>query len=237
MELQAIKGTHIQKIYNTMSAAGLSGKTVKNVGAVLHKSFKVAVKQGLIAANPCEGAELPKTELHEITPLTDDEIPVFLAAIDRSPMRNAFAFCLFSGLREGECLGLSWKQVDFKKGRITINQQLQKEKKKGGRCYIAPSPKNSKARTIEPPPVAFEYLYAERVKQMENRLSAGAAWSNPDDLVFTDESGRHYAISTFYKRFKKIVAAIGRPDTRPHDLRHPNVKHRTKNFSTFFETI
>ena len=66
VELQAIKGTHIQRLYNKMTAAGLSGKTVKNVGAVLHKGFKVAVKQGLIPSNPCEGAELPKTEHHEI---------------------------------------------------------------------------------------------------------------------------------------------------------------------------
>ena len=69
MKLHAIKGTHIQKIYNTMTAAGLSGKTVKNVSAVLHKAFSVALKQGLIAANPCDGAELPKAVRREITPL------------------------------------------------------------------------------------------------------------------------------------------------------------------------
>lgn len=220
MKLQAVKGTHIQKIYNTMTAAGLSGKTVKNVSAVLHKAFSVALKQGLITSNPCEGAELPKAGRHEIAPLADEEIPRFLEAINGSPMRNAYALCLFAGLREGECMGLSWKQVDFQRGRITVSQQLQKEKIKGGRYYIEPTTKSGKPRTIEPPPIAFEYLRAEKVKQAENRLAAGAAWSNPDDLVFTDESGRHYAVSTFYKRFKQIAASVGRPDARPHDLRH-----------------
>lgn len=38
--------------------------------------------------------------------------------------------------------------------------------------------------------------------------------------MFTDETGAHWAIHTFYTRFKKIVASIGRPDARPHDLRH-----------------
>lgn len=220
IKLHAVKGTHIQKIYNTMTAAGLSGKTVKNVSAVLHKAFSVALKQGLIPSNPCEGAELPKAARHEITPLTDEEIPRFLEAIDASPMRNAYALCLFAGLREGECMGLSWKQVDFQRNRITISQQLQKEKAKGGKYYIAPTTKSGKPRTIEPPPIAFEYLRAEKVKQAKNQLAAGAIWSNPDDLVFTDESGRHYAVSTFYKYFKKIAASIGRPDARPHDLRH-----------------
>lgn len=220
VELQAVKGTHIQRIYNTMIKAGLSGKTVKNVSAVLHKAFSVALKQGLISVNPCDGAELPKAKRHEIAPLADEEIPQFLAAIEGSPMRNAYALCLFAGLREGECLGLSWKQVDFQRGRITVSQQLQREKVKGGRYYIAPNTKNDKPRTIEPPPIAFEYLRAERVKQIENRLKAGPAWSNPDDLVFTDESGKHYAFFTFYRRFKKLAADIGRPDARPHDLRH-----------------
>ena len=49
-----------------------------------------------------------------------------------------------------------------------------------------PSTKRGKPRTIEPPPIAFEYLRAERVKQLENRLRAGPAWNNPDDLVFTN---------------------------------------------------
>ena len=40
------------------------------------------------------------------------------------------------------------------------------------------------------------------------------------DLVFTDELGRHLTKSSVYRSFKKIVAAIGRPDARFHDLRH-----------------
>ena len=220
VELQAVKGTHVQRLYNSMTKAGLSGKTVKNVSAVLHKAFSVALKQGIIQINPCDAAELPKSERHEITPLKDKEIPMFLAAIDDSPMRNAYALCLFAGLREGECLGLSWKQVDFQRGRITVSQQLQKEKIKGGKYYIAPSTKSGKPRTIEPPPIAFEYLRAEKKRQVENRLKAGPLWSNPDDLVFTDELGGNYAIVSFYKNFKRIAASIGRPDARPHDLRH-----------------
>ena len=221
MEVQAVKGAHIQRLYNSMTRAGLSGKTVKNTSAIMHKAFRVALKQGIIAANPCDAAELPKAERKEIHPLADVEIPMFLSAIDGSPMRNAYALCLFAGLREGECLGLSWGQVDFEKGRITISQQLQKVRTEGKREYqITPSTKSGKPRTIEPPRIAFEYLRGERVKQLENRLRAGPAWSNPDDLVFTDESGGHYAIHTFYKRFKAIAASIGRPDARPHDLRH-----------------
>lgn len=67
----------------------------------------------MLQMNPCEAAEVPKVIQREIKPLTDAEIPLFLKAIEDNPMRNAYALCLFAGLREGECLGLSWDQVDF----------------------------------------------------------------------------------------------------------------------------
>ena len=220
LRLQAVRGVHVQKLYNRMTADGLSAKTVKNVAAILHKAFSVAVKQGLMQANPCDAAELPKAMHKEITPLTDSEIPLFLKAIKGHPFEGAYALCLFAGLREGECLGLSWDQVNFEARRITISQQLQHEKKRSAQYYIAPTTKSGKPRQIEPPEITFQYLRAERKRQTENRLAAGPLWSNPDNLVFTDELGRHLAISTFYKTFKRIVASIGRPDARPHDLRH-----------------
>ena len=78
VQLQAVRGAHIQRLYNAMTAAGLSGKTVKNVSAVLHKAFSVALKQGILTANPCDAAELPKAEHKDIHPLADDEIPLSL---------------------------------------------------------------------------------------------------------------------------------------------------------------
>ena len=128
LKLQAVKGIHVQKLYNGMTAAGLSAKTVKNVAAIMHKAFSVAQKQGIAPVNPCDAAELPKATHKEIKPLADAEIPLFLKAIQGHPFEGAYALSLFAGLREGECLGLSWDQVDFEGRRITISQQLQKEK-------------------------------------------------------------------------------------------------------------
>lgn len=220
LRLQALRGVHVQKMYNTMISKGLSPKTVKNVSAILHKALSIAVKQGIIHANPCEAAELPKVTRKEIHPLTDAEIPLFLKVIEGQPMGNAYALCLFAGLREGECMGLSWKQVDFVGKRITVSQQLQKGKRRGEGYFIAPTTKSGKPRQIAPPEITFQYLRAERARQAQNRLAAGPLWDNPDDLVFTDELGKHLAISTFYKGFKRIAERIGRPDARPHDLRH-----------------
>lgn len=218
--LQAVRGIHVQSFYKKLLESGKSPKTIKNIASVLHKAFDTAQKQGLISANPCDSADIPSCPKKEVTPLTDAEIPAFLNAIDGDPMKNAFALCMFAGLREGECLGLSWDQVNFDDHTITINQQLQREKNKGGQYVIREFTKNNKPRVIQPPAIAFEYLKNEKAKQARAKLAAGSLWDNPDNLVFTNEFGRHYAIFTFYKHFKKIAAEIGRPDARPHDLRH-----------------
>lgn len=220
MKLQAVRGLHVQKMYNALVANGAAPKYVKNIGAVAHKAFNVAIRQGLISVNPCDAAELPAMVQKEIKPLTDAEIPIFLKAIQGHPFENAFALCLFAGLRQGECLGLSWKQVDFDRQTITVNQQLQRERKKGGKYFIAAYTKSNKPRTIKPPAITFEYLANEKRRQTTMRLMAGMEWHNDNDLVFTNAHGGNLAIFTFYNSLKKVFTGIGRPDARPHDLRH-----------------
>lgn len=65
----------------------------------------------------------------------------------------------------------------------------------------------------------MDYLKAHKVNQAKARLKAGPLWEN-SDLVFTDECGHHLVFSTVYKNFKDIVASIGCPHVRFHDLRH-----------------
>lgn len=220
LRLQDVRGVHIQKMYNKMISNGNAPKTVKNIGAVLHKAFSIAVKQGLVIANPCDATELPTMPQHEINPLSDTEIPLFIQAIKGHPFEGAYMLCLTLGLREGECLGLPWDNVDLDKGELIIAQQLQKDKTAGGQYKIVPFTKSNKPRSITLPPIAIECLKAERQKQRKNRIKAGSKWDNPYNLVFTNEFGRHLAIFTFYNNFKKVAASIGRPDLRPHDLRH-----------------
>ena len=220
MQLQEIRGNHIQKFYNDLSSAGLSGKTIKNISTVLQRSLKQAQKLGYLSFNPCAMAELPKVERAEIRPLSDAEIPRFLEEAKRSEYDNAFAVCLFCGLREGELLGLCWDCVDFERGEIKIMRQLQRGKEKGSGYSLIASTKSGRSRTIMPPPIAFQYLRDEQQRQEAAKERAGGAWNNEWNLVFTNGIGGHRSIFSFYKSFKSIVESIGRPDARPHDLRH-----------------
>ena len=79
--------------------------------------------------------------------------------------------------------------------------------------------KNSKNRTVTAAPFVMAQLRRHKVTQAEQRLRAGALWE-ASDLVFTNPFGRHLTKSTLYRAYKKVVASIGRPDARFHDLRH-----------------
>ena len=153
-----------------------------------------------------------------MAPLDEEQIRAFLQAIQGQRFETLFTVTLFTGLREGEVLGLTWDCVDFIKGTILVSKQLQREKKKGGAYVFAPL-KNDKTRMITPAPWVLQLLRTHRAKQAELRLKAGPLWED-SGLVFTNEFGHHLAIHTVYKDFKKEAAAIGRPDARFHDLRH-----------------
>ena len=88
-------------------------------------------------------------------------------------------------MREGEALGLTWDCVDFDKGTILINKQLQREKKKNARYLLVPT-KNEKSRTITPAPWVMQLLLTHRARQNEQRLKAGPRWED-SGFVFTNE--------------------------------------------------
>lgn len=223
VKLEALNTHTIQGFYNGLGAEkdgkpGLSPKTVKNIHGVLHKALQQAVAVGYIRFNPAEYCTLPRVIKKDLAPLDEVQSKAFLQAIRGQRFETLFTVTLFTGLREGEALGLTWDCVDFAKGTILVNKQLQREKKKNGAYVFAPL-KNDKVRMITPAPWAMQVLRTQRAKQSEQRLKAGPLWED-SGLVFTNEIGHHLAIHTVYKDFKKVAAAIGRPDARFHDLRH-----------------
>lgn len=224
IRLDALDTHLVQSFYNglrepTKDREAVSPKTVKNVHGVLHKAMQQAVANGYIRFNPTNSCILPRIEKKELQPLDEAETKLFLDAVKGHRFELLFTFTLFSGLREGEALGLTWDRVDFMRGTILISKQLQKEKKAGGEFRLV-SLKNDKPRRITPAPWVMQLLRDRKLQQYEHREKAGAAWSNPMNLVFTNELGGNLIPQTVVRHFKEIVTSIGRPDARFHDLRH-----------------
>ena len=224
IRLDALDTHLVQSFYNglrepTKDREAVSPKTVKNVHGVLHKALQQAVANGYIRFNPTNSCILPRIEKKELQPLDEAETKLFLDAVKGHPLELLYTITLFTGLREGEALGLTWDRVDFMRGTILISKQLQKEKKKGGEFRLV-SLKNDKPRRITPAPWVMQLFRDRKIQQYQHKEKAGAAWSNPMNLVFTNELGGNLIPQTVVRHFKEIVSSIGRPEARFHDLRH-----------------
>ena len=221
--LETLKAHTIQRLYNSLSQEhdgqlALSAKTIKNIHGVLHKALQQTVLLNYIRYNPTTACVLPKIVKKEIRPLTDQQTAQLLNLLKGSKYEIPLTVDLFTGLREGELLGLMWDCVDFEKGTILVNKQLRRSQRKGGTYYFSP-PKNNKSRTITPAPYVMKLLQAQKVQQARQRLMAGPAWED-SGLVFTNEFGRYVSYRAIFDSFKRIVKRIGLPDARIHDLRH-----------------
>lgn len=218
IRLESLNAHTIQGFYNSLSER-LSAKTVKNTHGILHKALQQAVANGYIRFNPADACIIPRAVRKELHPLDEAQISTFLQAIRGHRFEALFTITLFTGMREGEVLGLTWDAVDLEKGTLLINKQLQKERGKGGE-YRLVTTKNSKGRCITLAPFVLSLMKDVRRQQRRWRLQNARYWDNPMNLVFTDELGGHLMPHTVYHRFKAVVEAMGCPDVRFHDLRH-----------------
>ena len=216
IRLDALAPHQVQSFYNSLDT--VSAKTVKNIHGILHKALQQAVMNGNLRTNPCNACVLPKIVKKEIRPMEESQITDFLQAIRGHRFEALFTVTVFTGMREGEVCGLLWECVDLQKGTVLIDKQLQKLRQTGGEHRLLPT-KNSKSRSITLAPFLVSILKQVRKKQLENRLRYGECWEN-SGFVFTDELGRHLKPQVVYRDYKKVVAEIGAPGLRFHDLRH-----------------
>jgi len=215
--LEALDTHTIQRFYNSLIASGLSPKTVKNVHGILHCALQQAIACDYIYRNPADACKLPKVTKPEIKPLEPEEIARLLKEAEQDDYCNLFIVAMFTGMRQGELLGLAWECVDFNSGIITVKQQLQC---KDGN-YFLETPKSGKNRTILPAPIVMDALRNQLERQQKEQEQAGEMWDNQFNLVFTDALGKYLVRRTVVKHFKKISQRAGiSDDARFHDLRH-----------------
>lgn len=151
-------------------------------------------------------------------PLSQEQMRALFELLPDHPHEYLYQIAIFTGMREGELLGLTWDCVDFKHQTILVKQQLQREHKKEGRYLIVP-PKNSKIRYIPMAPSVMKLFALQKQRQDFQRKVVGEAWEN-SGMVFTNPLGGYLSSRTVYDCFKRLAKKIGAPQARVHDLRH-----------------
>ena len=217
--LKQLSTRDIQQLYtNLLKERELSPKTVRNIHGVLHRTLEQAKLLGYIRVNPADAAVTPRVEKKQVETLDAEDIGKFLAAIRGTKYEYPLFVAVFTGLRQGELLGLTWDCVDFEHGLLLINKQHNRVK--GDTEFRFASLKNDKARVLTVADEVIDVLKLQKQRQESWGAALGNGWENPDNLVFTTEFGRYINNKILYQNFKRIAKKLGKPDLRFHDLRH-----------------
>lgn len=121
------------------------------------------------------------------------------------------------GLRQGEALGLLWRDVDLEHGTLFVRRALQRQKGVG---LVLVEPKSRAGRrTIPLPGALLGALRDHRGRQDEQRAAAAGGYEDRG-FVFTQVNGHPYGGRQDWEAWKRLLAAAGVRDVRLHDARH-----------------
>jgi len=102
----------------------------KDFFRLISSVFQYAIRLGLVRDDPTKRVIIPKSKHVQDMTLnyfTVDELRSFFTYLDNDkyPKRATFFRVLaFTGMRKGEALSLTWKDIDFKNNQISINKTI-----------------------------------------------------------------------------------------------------------------
>jgi len=220
----------VRRAYAALTAKGYSPVTVRHAHGVLAQALAQAVADGLLVRNPCatlRGA-LPKQERNEVEALTGAEVAALLAVPGRG--RALWTLAAYSGLREGELLGLLWRDVDLERGRVTVQRVWAQGPAgpdgRGAGHRLRAYPKNhSSVRTVDLPAACLQALQEHRRAQLVEKLGA-PLWMDQEGRVFLTRYGTplHPGNTVRDLQHDATRAGIARR-VYPHLLRHTYASH------------
>ncbi|BBX69582.1 tyrosine-type recombinase/integrase [Mycolicibacterium psychrotolerans] len=185
----------------------LAPATVGVVHGLVSTVMKSAIRDRRIAANPCDGTKLPKVQRAQVVPLTTEQVNAVRDAVP-AELRALVTLAAGTGMRQGECFGLTVDRVRFLERLAVVDRQLVTVPKQAP--TFGPPKTAASNRTIPLPQVVVDALAAH--------LAAFPA--EPDGLIFT-LAGKPITRQTFGHKWRPAVKTAGLPTgTGFHALRH-----------------
>jgi len=215
MQLNKITKREISNLMTSMGALNIGPRSQNQALALLSKSMQGAVDAGLLLTNPVAGIAKAPEPKSQITPLTEEQV---LQLLDKyqSTFMSARLHIAFCGLRQGEALGLQWKDIDFVNGTIQVHQQVQLVD--GVRKFVKLKT-DSSVRKVVLSETALVALQTHKTIVSRMRLAAGAKWKDMG-LVFPNREGSFQQSKLDYQRWQDALASCGIAARSLHNARH-----------------
>lgn len=216
MQLRKITPMQIQKLVNEKYRAGLSSATVRKMFNIINQALQKAYDNDMIPKNPAKTVELPEHTQKEIKVFTREEQDRFFEAAKGDALYDFFVISIDTGIRLGELLAITWKDVDFKNETIGISKNIIQVKN-----YLNQG--DSKNITIiqETPKTKASIRKVPLTQRSLGILKSRKMLAESDqDVVFTTKvktTIRHRNVARSFYRIAKKAKIEG---ANPHSLRH-----------------
>ncbi|MGI8807832.1 MAG: tyrosine-type recombinase/integrase [Acidimicrobiales bacterium] len=205
---------------------GLKARTVRYVHTIVHAALKDALRWNRVVRNVADAATPPPegaARSPRPSAWTADDLRRFLDFVATSRYLPAWVFLATSGCRRGECLGVTWKDLDLDSGKAVLSQQVTVV---NGKLRIKPLPKTKRAHLIRLDSITVAIVRSWRARQNEERLLVGPGYEDLD-LAFCHPDGRPYQPDRVSREFLRKQAQYNRanpgqplPRLVLHGLRH-----------------
>jgi len=132
---------------------------------------------------------------------------------------------LGTGMRQGELLGLRWKDIDYNLQELKVERTLKyinvinEDRSRDFKCVIQPPKSKTSKRTIPIPAPLIPVLKAHRKSQLQDKLKAGSSYIK-SDFIFTTEMGNTIDSRTLARAYKRFLNRADITYIKFHSLRH-----------------
>jgi integrase len=215
IQLAHITPLVIQNYVNELKEEGLANATISKLLKMIKSSLENAKDLELISKNPAKKIKIPVDTPTVMNVWNQEEVIKFLSFAKTNPYFLVFHLAIFTGMRQGEILGLRWEDVDFEKGVINIRQTLSHD----GKTFLAGAKTKTSIRTISLAKETLVLLKTHKLTFNKKRLLLGCSFIDKD-LVNCTSIGNQLNPANLRRSFIKLTEGAKVPKIRFHDLRH-----------------
>lgn len=215
IRLSELQPNHIQNFYGQLIEGEHSHRTIQLIHTIIHRALVIAQQQGLTGRNSAQLVTPPRYSKTEMQVLTDFQSRQLLITAQGLRNEALYHLAITTGMRQGELLGLKWKDIDWAGCALYVRRQAQRISGKG--IQLCEPKTASSIRLIQFGNETLRQLSAHRKRQDIERLIPG--WQE-NDMVFPSLIGTPLDQRNLHREFKGLLIAAGIPEIRFHDLRH-----------------